>query len=290
MIASDLVEVAFKGSRKHIYANNDEIQVSVGDSVIVKAEKGIDFGIVSKVGRLVQVKESEEEIRKIIRKATEDEIKNLEKVRDSEDEASMIAKQKITRLNLNMKLVDVEMQFDSNKLTFFFTSDKRVDFRELVKELATRFKTRIELKQIGVRDEARRIGGCGNCGRELCCSSFIKEFEPITTQYAKDQNLPLNPGKLSGACGRLMCCLSYEREYYQDTLKKFPTLDTYFQLEKSKAVLIKIDVFRERLTFKTRDEEFLQIPLEEFNLALEEKRTSLIDENQFYRESRFQNH
>lgn len=281
MIAADLVEIEFKGSRKGIYSNVDGLPVGIGDFVVVKAEKGTDLGQVHQVGRLVQMKETEDDLKKIIRIADATEIERIEEIRQREDQASIIAKQKITHYKLHMKLVDVEMQFDGNKITFFFTSEKRVDFRELVKDLANKFKTRIDLRQIGVRDEARRITGCGNCGRPLCCTTFIKDFEPITTQYAKDQNLPLNPGKLSGACGRLMCCLSYEREYYQDTLKKFPTLDTFYETQQFKGQVIKLDVFSEELTFRTNHDEYILMQLDQFNSGLESSHIVMIDQNTY---------
>lgn len=276
MIAADLVELEFKGSRKGIFSNSDDLQLRIGDYVVVKAEKGTDLGQVHKVGRLAQMKDSDSSLKKILRVASEEEIKRIDEIHMREDQASIICKQKIARMDLKMKLVDVEIQFDGNKITFFFTSDRRVDFRALVKELATEFKTRIELRQIGVRDEARRIGGCGNCGRDLCCSSFIKEFEPITTQYARDQNLPLNPGKLSGACGRLMCCLSYEREYYQKSLKKYPTLDTHYRWSSNKGTVIKLDIFNEEITLRSYQDEYFQMPLDEFRQKLEEKKLEMI--------------
>lgn len=283
MFATDLVEVEFKGNRKVVYANSDELHIKNNDYVIVKANKGFDMGQVSKVGRLVQMKDTDdiEDLQKIIRVASEQEEQNIRRVRDKEEEASIICKQKIQKLDLHMKLVDVEMQFDGNKLTFYFTSDKRVDFRVLVKELASHFKTRIELRQIGVRDEARRIGGCGNCGRPLCCSSFLKEFEPITTQYAKDQNLPLNPGKLSGSCGRLMCCLSYEREYYQDSLKKYPTLDSHYKGKKYKFIILKLDVFNETITIRTSNDEYFLIPLAEFDEKVKNNEYKLISTSEY---------
>jgi len=267
----DLLEVEFKGNRKTIYSNPQEIQLSIGDHVIVHAEKGKDMGEIANLGRLVALKSIDYEPKSIVRKASEDECKELENIREEEDQAAIICKQKVAKLELAMKIVDVEMQFDRSKMTFFFTSDGRVDFRELVKQLASRFKTRIELRQIGVRDEARRVNGCGKCGRTLCCSSHIKEFEPITTQYAKDQNLPLNPGKLSGVCGRLMCCLSYEREYYQDTLKKFPTLDTFVRTPAFEGTIIKIDVFNQLLTIRTKTDDYQEVYLDDFNQLIASK-------------------
>ena len=158
------------------------------------------------------------------------------------------------RHGLNMKFVDCEFQFDSGKITFYFTSDNRVDFRELVRELANQYKTRIELRQIGVRDEARRMGGYGVCGRPLCCSCWIKEFRPITTKAAKDQNLPLNASKLAGVCGRLKCCLMYEREFYNQAIAQYPQLAKPITTEKGEGVVANIDIFKEEVVVKYPDE------------------------------------
>lgn len=273
----DLLEVEFKGTRKAIYSNPEEIQLKLGDYVIVNVDKGKDMGEVINLGRLVALKSIDYEPKSIVRKASASEIWELEKIRKEEDEAATFCKQKASSLELAMKIVDVELQFDRSKMIFFFTSDGRVDFRELVKQLASKYKTRIELRQIGVRDEARRVNGCGKCGRTLCCSSHIKEFEPITTQYAKDQNLPLNPGKLSGVCGRLMCCLSYEREYYQESLKKFPTLDAPVRIKNQRASVIKIDVFNQELTIRTENDEYIDMSLDEFNETVRDKKHQKVE-------------
>ena len=164
-----------------------------------------------------------------------------------------------------MKLVDVEYQFDGNKITFYFTAEKRVDFRELVKDLASIYKVRIELRQIGVRDEAKRIGGYGLCGRKLCCTSFLTEFEPITTQCAKEQNLPLNPQKLSGLCGRLLCCLMFEREFYQDQSCKLPQINAQYKTPQGIGRVVKVDVFNECVTLYIGDSKFESFSLEEMN-------------------------
>ena len=268
----DLLEVEFKGNRKVIYSNPEEVQLQLGDFVVVNVEKGKDMGEVVNLGRLVALKSIDYSPKSMVRKSSESEIHELSKVRLDEDAAGIFCKQKVADLSLAMKIVDVEMQYDRSKMVFYFTSDGRVDFRELVKQLAAKYKTRIELKQIGVRDEARRVKGCGKCGRTLCCSSHIKEFEPITTQYAKDQNLPLNPGKLSGVCGRLMCCLSYERDYYQETLKKFPTLDARIRVNNKNASVIKIDVFNQALTIRTVADEYIEMSLDEFNEMIAEQK------------------
>ena len=171
-----------------------------------------------------------------------------------------------------MKLVDVEYQFDRNKITFYFTSESRVDFRALVRDLAGRYRTRIELRQIGVRDEAKRLGGVGVCGRHLCCTTFLREFEPIVTQFAKDQNLALNPTKLSGCCGRLMCCLRYEREFYMESLKKFPQLETRVRTAKGNGVLKKINVFEEVAIIQYENDEEDKVSLEELQALISKDR------------------
>ena len=162
-----------------------------------------------------------------------------------------------------MKLVDVEYQFDGNKITFYFTAEKRVDFRELVKELASTYRVRIELRQIGVRDEAKRLSGYSVCGRRLCCTTFLKNFEPITTQFAKDQLMPLNPQKLSGVCGRLMCCLNYERDFYLNELKKYPPIDSIISTPKGKGTVEKIDVFREEVIVRFQNNEWEKFKLDQ---------------------------
>ena len=267
----DNIEVIFKGERKEIYSNPQQFPFKVGDYVIVEADKGIDLGEVNQVGALLSMKKSKAEVKKILRKADKDDVNKYNLNREKEKSAFDNCKQKIDKHNLIMKLVDVEYQFDGNKITFYFTAERRVDFRELVKDLAAQYKVRIELRQIGVRDEAKRIGGYGICGRKLCCSSFLKEFQPITTQCAKEQFLPLNPQKLSGVCGRLMCCLNYEREFYLEVLKKFPPLEAQFQTEKGMATIEKIDVFNEEAILKYETDEYGKVALEDISLLKQVK-------------------
>jgi cell fate regulator YaaT (PSP1 superfamily) len=244
----DFVLVAFKGNRKEIYINPDEVLLSIGDHVIVEADKGVDLGKVVQMGRLVVVKNLKNEPRKILRKATQQEIDQLWQNREKEITAYFVCKQKIKKHNLNMKLVDVEFQFDHKKVTFYFTSDRRVDFRELVKDLAAKYRTRIEMRQIGVRDEAKRVGGVGVCGRELCCASHLNNFAPITTQHAKDQMLPMNPSKLAGNCGRLKCCFNYERDLYLEALSEYPDIDQEVTTPSGKGRVIKIDIFQKMVS------------------------------------------
>jgi cell fate regulator YaaT (PSP1 superfamily) len=223
---SKLVEVVFKGERRAIYRNRSELDINEGASVIVEAERGEDLGRVSLVGALVNIKRGKGDAKGIVRLALEKDMAqhsvNLQKANDS----YKVCKEKIRHYNLDMKLVDVEMQWDGSKITFYFTAAQRVDFRELVKDLASVYRTRIELRQIGVRDEAKRVSGYGVCGRKQCCSAFLNEFEQITTQMAKDQQISLNPSKISGNCGRLLCCLRYEEESYLTVFKEFPMIES----------------------------------------------------------------
>jgi cell fate regulator YaaT (PSP1 superfamily) len=265
----EILEVTFKGNKREHYFNPKDIKVKPGDYVIVEADKGIDLGVVNKVGRLVALAEISGEPKKLIRKAGVEDIKQLEENRKKENMAFIVGREKIKVHNLNMKLVDVEYQYDQNKLTFYFTSDKRVDFRMLVKDLAAKYRTRIELRQIGVRDEARRLGGLGVCGKTLCCTSFMKEFEPISTQYAKEQNLPLNPSKLTGVCGRLKCCLLYEKCFYEDCTCKFPPVESSVLTKRGKAVVEKVDIFKEQVCIRyDQADESETLSLEEFHKVL----------------------
>ena len=246
---AELYLVEFKGSRREVFANPNCLGIRSSDYVAVQAERGEDLGRVSKK---VQ-KEVENLGRKphnILRKATDEDLKKLIANREKEMECFKECQRMIAERSLEMKLVDVELQFDNHKLTFFFTAEKRVDFRELVKELAGTYKTRIELRQIGVRDEAKRIGGFGVCGLPLCCSSFLRDFEPISTQLAREQNISLNPAKISGNCGRLLCCLLYEKELYQESLPQYPKIGSKFKTEKGEGVVDKINIFKEYIVVK----------------------------------------
>ena len=269
----DNIEVVFKGERKQIYANPQQFPFKVGDYVIVEADKGEDLGEVNQVGALLSMKTKDQSLKSILRKPDKEDLLKLQENREKEKKAFKVCKEKIEKHGLIMKLVDVEYQFDGNKITFYFTAERRVDFRDLVKDLAAQYKVRIELRQIGVRDEARRFGGYGICGRKLCCTSFLKEFEPITTQCAREQNLPLNPQKLSGVCGRLLCCLNYEREFYLEASLKFPPLESEIKTQKGTAIVDKIDVFKDEVVLKYENEEYEKLPLEEIKRLLETYRS-----------------
>jgi cell fate regulator YaaT (PSP1 superfamily) len=263
-------EVEFKGGRRSFFSNPQEFPFVVGDWVIVQAEKGEDFGRVVNMGALVDQKAGDHAYPVIVRKPARRDLVQAEENQKLEREAFFDCRKRIDEHGLHMKLVDVEYQFDRNKITFFFTSEKRVDFRALVRDLAGRYRTRIELRQIGVRDEAKRIGGVGVCGRRLCCEAFLREFEPVVTQFAKDQKLSLNPTKLSGSCGRLMCCLLYEREFYAEFAKKFPDIGSVIETAQGKKTLKKIDVFEEQATLLLENGKEEKAPLEELKQMIAE--------------------
>ena len=269
----EIVEVQFKRERKEYYFNKDNLDLKVGDYVVVEVDRGEDLGRVAEIGELADRKRSEKKssLGKIRRFATEKEIESLAQLSSKEDEAFEICMKKVDEHQLDMKLVDTEWQFDGNKIIFYFTAEKRVDFRQLVKDLAAIFKTRIELKQIGVRDEARRLGGFGRCGYRLCCTSFLDEFEPVTLRAAKEQRLSLNPSQISGICGRLMCCLMFERVFYKDQNKKFPKESKeYFNIEGREERVSGLDLFHEMVELENREGFKRKIPLEEFNKAVME--------------------
>ena len=251
---SEVYLVEFKGSRKGYYYNPNYLNLKSGDCVMVQVERGEDMGRVIKKTSEELILNEEKKPSNILRKASPDDIQRLKVNREKETEALKECERMIAARNLEMKLVDVEFQFDCNKITFYFTADKRIDFRDLVKELASVYKTRIELRQIGVRDEARWIGGYGCCGLRLCCNTFIKNFEPISTQLAKEQNLSLNPAKISGNCGRLLCCLLYERELYHETLSSYPKVGSKYQTDKGEGVVDSINPFAGHIVVKYEDE------------------------------------
>jgi cell fate regulator YaaT (PSP1 superfamily) len=209
-----VIGVRFKKAGKIYYFNPRDLELSVGDKVIVETSRGVEFGEVVIGPKEIREEDVISPLKDVIRKANEEDERVVEENRTKAKEAARIAEKKIEEHGLEMKLVDVEYTFDRSKLIFYFTAEGRVDFRELVKDLASIFRTRIELRQIGVRDEAKMIGGLGPCGRIVCCHTFLGEFDPVSIKMAKQQNLSLNPGKISGLCGRLMCCLRFEYENY----------------------------------------------------------------------------
>lgn len=249
----NVVGIRFKKVGKIYYFEPQDLKINKGDYLIVETARGIELGEC-----VIGIKEiSEEEIisplKKVLRIATEEDILKHKENKDKEVAALEICLKKIEEHNLNMKLIDVEYTFDNNKVIFYFTADGRVDFRELVKDLATIFKTRIELRQIGVRDEAKMIGGLGPCGRPMCCSSFLGDFASVSIKMAKEQNISLNPAKISGNCGRLMCCLKYEQEVYEEKLKRLPKVGAIVKTEDGEGTVEEVETLKEKVKVKVKD-------------------------------------
>jgi len=245
------VEVRYKNGRKEYYHNTENLTLSIGDIVGTQAKSGHDIGMVTLTGELVRVQmkrknipENIEEALKIYRKASQKDIDIWSAARDKEEPMKVRARQFAIDLKLQMKISDIEFQGDASKATFYYTAEDRVDFRELIKVFAREFRTRIEMKQVGFRQEAARLGGIGSCGRELCCSTWLTDFRSVSTSAARYQQLSLNPQKLAGQCGKLKCCLNYELDTYLDALKSFPKTETKLYTEKGTAVCQKTDIFR----------------------------------------------
>lgn len=230
--------IRFKNASKLYYFDPDGMDVKQGIDVVVETARGIEYGKVVVANKEFDETKLNTPLRKVLRIATEEDTKIYNEKYEKKDEALAICREKIEKHNLDMRLVDVEYTFDRTKLVFYFTSEGRVDFRDLVKELAAHFKTRIELRQVGIRDEAKMIGGMGSCGRCLCCSSWLTEFQPVSIKMAKIQNLSLNPSKISGICGRLMCCLKYENDIYLELKKGMPEVGERVKIGKDLALVV----------------------------------------------------
>ena len=250
------VEIRFKNGRKHIYKNSENLSLSMGDVVATEAMSGYDIGIVTLTGELVKVQmkkkkqnEKIEELPKIYRKATQKDIDIWQTVRAKEPEIQKRSREIAIHLGLKMKISDIEYQGDGSKTTFYYTAEERVDFRQLIRDFASAFSTRVEMKQVGFRQEAARLGGIGSCGRELCCSTWLTDFRSVKTSAARYQQLSLNPQKLAGQCGKLKCCLNYELDTYLDALKDFPKNDIKLITEKGIAVCQKTDIFKRILWY-----------------------------------------
>ncbi|HOM02506.1 MAG TPA: stage 0 sporulation family protein [Acetivibrio sp.] len=251
-----VVGVRFKRAGKIYYFDPGDLEINLNENVIVETARGIEFGQVVVPNTEVGEEEIVAPLKKVIRVATEEDKEHHEDNVRREKEAFDICLQKISNHNLEMKLIDVEYTFDNNKILFYFTADGRVDFRELVKDLASVFRTRIELRQIGVRDEAKMMGGLGVCGRVLCCNSFLGEFQPVSIKMAKEQGLSLNPTKISGACGRLMCCLKYEQEAYEEIISRVPKEGAIVETPEGQGVVMSVSLLKELVKVKLdRDNE-----------------------------------
>jgi cell fate regulator YaaT (PSP1 superfamily) len=250
------VEVRFKNGRKNYFKNTEDLTLSIGDVVATEASPGHDIGMVTLTGELVrvQIKKKKipgdfESLPKIYRKASQRDIDIWQKARGREEAIQKESREIAIRLGLQMKISDIEFQGDASKAIFYYTAEERVDFRQLIKEFARTFSTRIEMKQVGFRQEAARLGGIGSCGRELCCSTWLTDFRSVNTAAARYQQLSLNPQKLAGQCGKLKCCLNYELDTYLDALDGFPRSDTKLRTQKGTAVCQKIDIFKDRLWY-----------------------------------------
>ena len=247
---TEIISVRFKEGGKSYYFNPNGLSVAVGESVIIETSRGVEFGECVESNRLIDEMELVSPLRPVVRKATEADHKMRQANQEKEKKAYEVCQQKIQEHGLDMKLVEVEYNFDGSKILFFFTSEGRVDFRALVRDLAAIFHTRIELRQIGVRDEAKMLGGLGICGRPYCCNAFLDDFHPVSIKMAKTQNLSLNPTKISGACGRLMCCLKYEQEAYEDVLKRTPKLESLVETPDGVGTVNSVQLLREKVKVK----------------------------------------
>jgi cell fate regulator YaaT (PSP1 superfamily) len=260
----DILEVRFKNGRKGFFRNINNLSLYMGDDIAVEGSPGHDIGTISLTGELVKiqmkkkkVEQNSENVKKIYRKATQKDLDIWAKARTKEKEVQMQARQLALRLGLKMKISDVEFQGDGAKATFHYTADQRVDFRQLIKDMASKFSIRIEMRQEGARQEAQRLGGIGSCGRELCCSTWMTDFRSVSTSAARYQQLSLNPLKLAGQCGKLKCCLNYELDTYTDALKEFPRTDTPLKTEGGIAFYQKMDIFKGLLWYTIKDKQLV---------------------------------
>ncbi len=247
---AEVIGVRFKSVGKVYYFDPAGLAFQKGDQVIVETSRGVECGEVALPNREVRPEEIVSPLKPVIRMANEQDLRTVDKNRQKEREAFRICQQKIEKHKLVMKLVDVEYTFDNNKILFYFTADGRVDFRELVKDLASIFRTRIELRQIGVRDESKMLGGLGVCGRPFCCSTFLGEFQPVSIKMAKEQGLSLNPTKISGTCGRLMCCLKYEQDVYEELLKLTPKAGALVKTPEGRGIVSDVNLLTGALSVR----------------------------------------
>ncbi len=264
---AEIIGVRLKKNGSIYYFDPNGKAVNKNQAVIVETAQGIRYGVVELENRMMDDEKINFEIKPLIRIATQEDTIQYEKNLIKEQEARSIFKEKAKKYNLDMKLIDVELTYDLNKIIFYFTSEGRVDFRELVKELASIFKMRIELRQIGVRDEAKLINGIGVCGRTLCCSTFLRDFHTVSIKMAKDQKLSLNPTKISGACGRLMCCLKYEQEAYEELIKNLPNEGDIIKTEKGTGEVLSVNVLRQTIKAAVRKNEQDTPNVEFFNVS-----------------------
>lgn len=250
----NVIGVKFRDGGKVYFFNPGDFELKTNDYVIVETARGMEFGIVSGEKKQVQDNDIIKPLKPVVRIADEKDIARYEENMKKRDSTMEICQEKIEKHNLDMKLVDVEYTFDNNKIIFYFTADGRIDFRELVKDLAAVFKMRIELRQIGVRDEAKMLGGIGNCGRGICCHEWMNDFHPVSIKMAKTQNLSLNPSKISGVCGRLMCCLKYENDVYSELKKGMPNTGEQIKTDEGLALVIETNILEGKVKYRLIEE------------------------------------
>ena len=251
---TEVVSIKFKNRGKPYFFDPAGLELEVGEHVLVDTAGGMEMGVVSRENHAVEDTAVVQPLRRVLRKATQMDLRTEDLIRQREESAMKICREKIAEHKLDMKLVDVECNFEGSKTTFFFTSDGRVDFRALVKDLAAVLHTRIELRQIGVRDEAKMLGGLGICGRPYCCSQFLDDFRPVSTKMAKVQSLSLNPAKISGSCGRLLCCLRYEQEAYEDLVKKVPKQGAFVETKDGYGTAVQVNLLRSTVKVRLDDD------------------------------------
>ena len=249
----EVVDIQFRPGQKIYFFDPDGISYQTGDHVIIDTARGAEFGICAGGNHTIAPKDVVAPLRKVLRKATAQDEKTVAENRAKEKKAFDVCLQKIEEHGLDMQLVSAEVAFDGSKILFYFTADERVDFRELVKNLASIFHTRIELRQIGVRDKAKMVGGLGICGRPFCCATFLDDFQPVSIKMAKTQNLSLNPTKISGTCGRLMCCLKYEQDAYEDLIRTSPKIESFVDTPEGRGTVVEIDLLRQRVKVRMED-------------------------------------
>ncbi|MDP3804379.1 MAG: stage 0 sporulation family protein [Candidatus Omnitrophota bacterium] len=255
----EVIQVRLREAGKITYFSPSGMKFKIGDCVIVESDRGLDYGQVLSEMSAILDSDIEEPLKRVIRKANPWDMHQIEKNKKKIKEVMDTCSRKIQERRLRMKLIDAEFSFDRSKIMFYFTAEGRVDFRDLVKDLASAFKTRIELKQIGVRDEAKILGGLGPCGRALCCATYLKDFEPVTIKMAKEQNLSLNPTKISGLCGRLMCCLGYEYKTYKELMKGLPHEGEILKTEKGAGKIVSVNALKRSVTVELEDGNFFEV-------------------------------
>ena len=278
-----IIGVRFKKPGKIYFFDPGDLEINKNDNVIVETTMGEEIGIVIVPKREIQEEKMATPLKKVIRVANKNDLDSLEKYKKKEPEALRICKEKIKKYKLDMNLIDVEYKFDGSKILFYFTADGRIDFRELVKDLASVFRTRIELRQIGVRDEVKRIGGNGVCGRELCCCTFLNNFETVSIKMAKEQNIALNPSKISGNCGRLMCCLKYEQDVYSEKLSRLPKVGALVKTEAGEGTVEGVEVLKEVLKVKIKDGDdftYRKFDAKDVKIIKDSKNNNVIDEEE----------